>query len=163
MVSFAGLACAIVIVTAQTPHLVAPGTVEAATRAKIRVVAVDARIENRAEKHFDRGLDSVKPALRGLDYDTFYLLKSGEVDCEFDKRSEIRINADYTLHVTPLEKTADGRARLRCQITMPPKTPGGEPVSALNTTLLIAPGKHLNLGGLKLKDGDLIVVLSMRD
>lgn len=162
MVNFAGLACAIVMLTAQTPHLVAPGTVEAATRAKIRVVAVDARVENRAQKHFDRGLESVKPALKDLDYDAFYLLKSAEVNCDFDKQTDIQISADYTLHVTPIEKTADGRVRLRCQITMPPKTPGGESVSALNTTLLMAPGKHLNLGGLKLKDGELIVVLSLR-
>ena len=55
----------------------------------------------------------------------------------------------------------DGRVRLRARITARSKD-GKQTATALDTTLQIKPGAQMNLGGLRLDTGDLILVISVK-
>lgn len=129
----------------------------------VSMVAVQATNEGRKEKFFGPGLEEVYKAVIGLDYDTFHRVKATEVRAPYNRETKLFINDRYTLYVKPVEQGEDGRIRLQTRITIAPKKGIGDPINALNTTLAIAPGKHLNLGGLRLAEGELIVVLSVKD
>ena len=103
----------------------------------------------------------VKSAIASLSYDTFEKLGSSEATIPFGEKSTFFINQKYSLVVEPTAVDDQGRIRLKTQVMMKMKK-GDETVKALDTMLVMAPGKHLNIGGLKLDDGDLIVVLSVR-
>ena len=113
-------------------------------------------------KTFDRGLESVKPAIASLSYDTFQKLGAAEAVIPFGKSSTFYINEKYSLIVEPTAVDDQGRVRLKTQIMMKSQKEEGKAIKALDTVLVMAPGKHLNLGGLKLPEGDLIVVLKVR-
>jgi len=127
----------------------------------VSMVAVDARHENRTERYYGPGLESVKKALSGLSHDTFLKVQSAETPSPFGEEQKIYINKRYTLYITPEYVRDDGRIRLRARITARSRD-GTKTATALDTTLLIAPGSYLNLGGLPLEQGSLIVVLSVK-
>ncbi len=126
---------------------------------QVSVVAVQAKNEGRASKHFGPGLDRVRRAVSTLDYDSFYKVRSADVPVPFEEEAKIYIDGKYTLYVTPLSVMEDGRIRIKARITMKEKK---KTVKALDTTLTIKPGSHLNLGGLRLSSGELIVVISVK-
>ncbi len=127
----------------------------------IAMAAVEARRENRTQRYFDPGLEQVRDALDDLDYDAFYKIQSAELPCPYGEEQKVYINERYTLYLTPVSVREDGRIRLRARITMQSRDKKRE-VNALDTTLLIAPGTHLNLGGMRLEEGELIVVISAK-
>ena len=127
----------------------------------VTMVAVQATREGRPQKSFGPGLEAVQRALGGLDFDTFVRVQSAEIPSPFGEEQTIRINAKYTLHITPVSQQEDGRVRLRARITAVSKD-GSQTVNALDTTLQIKPGMQLNLGGLHLDVGELILVISVR-
>ena len=73
------------------------------------------------------------------------------------------LDESYSLIVEPTAVDKQGRIRLKTQVMMKKKSKDGvKLVKALDTVLVMAPGKRLNLGGLKLEGGgDLIIVLSV--
>lgn len=125
------------------------------------MVSVQASNRGTAQKTFDRGLETVKPAIASLSYDTFQKLGAAEAVIPFGKSSTFYINEKYSLVVEPTAVDDQGRVRLKTQIMMKSQEEG-KSIKALDTVLVMAPGKHLNLGGLKLPEGDLIVVLKVR-
>lgn len=127
----------------------------------ISVVSVEARREGRAQKSFGPGLESVQRALTSLSFDTFTRISSAELPVAYGSEQPILINSRYTLFVKPVSQTDDGRVRIRARITMKSRD-GTRTADAIDTTLLIQPGTHLNLGGLKLDSGELIVVVSVK-
>lgn len=125
---------------------------------QVSVVAVQAKNEGRASKHFGPGLSKVRAAISGLDYDSFYKVRSADVPVPYGEEARIYIDDQYTLYITPLSVTEDGRIRIKARITMKSK---GKTVKALDTTLTMTPGSRLNLGGLRLASGELVVVISV--
>lgn len=138
--------------------LVAEGDRIPSKPAQISVVAIQALNENRTVKHFGPGLSGVRRAVASLDYDSFYRLSSANVPAPYGEEIKIHINERYTLYLTPIARTETGRIRMKARITM--KAPD-RAIKALDTTLTMLPGSHLNLGGLRLKRGELIVVISV--
>ena len=126
---------------------------------QISVVAIQALNEQRASKHFGPGLDRVRKAVSGLDYDSFYKVRSADVPAPYGEETKIFINNQYALFLSPVSRGPDGRIRIKARITMKVKE---KTVKALDTTLTMAPGGHLNLGGLRLERGELIVVISAK-
>ena len=110
---------------------------------QVSVVAVQAKNEGRATKHFGPGLEQVRGAVSGLDYDSFYKVRSADVPAPYGEEARIYIDGQYTLYITPLSVTGDGRIRIKARITMKSKA---KTVKALDTTLTMKPGSHLNLG-----------------
>jgi len=133
----------------------------AAQTVNVAMVAVEARREGKATQSFGPGLEEVRKALTGLAFDSFSRVQSAEIPCRFGEEQRIIINQKYTLYITPVSQLDDGRVRLRARITALSRD-GSQTVNALDTTLQIKPGTHLNLGGLKLEHGELILVMSVR-
>lgn len=130
------------------------------TPAKITMVAVQALVEGREFTHIDPRLNPVRKAIERLDFDSFYQIKSLTLDLPYGQETKIEINSRYTLHLEPESQDSRGRVRVQARILMASSREGSPPIEALrNTSLLIVPGKFLNLGGLRLKEGELIIVL----
>lgn len=125
---------------------------------QVSVVAVQAKNEGRGSKYFGPGLQEVRTAISGLNYDSFYKVRSADVPAPYGEETKIFIDEQYTLYVTPVSVSADGRIRIRARITMKSDQ---KTIKALDTTLTMMPGSRLNLGGLRLKSGELIVVMSV--
>ena len=127
----------------------------------LHMAAVQATNEGRATKYFDPVLNEIKRAIAPLDYDTFRAIKTQDVGLPFGKRAEIVINDRYRLQLEPVGRDADNRVRIQVCI-LRVRGPDDPPMKALDTTLLMAPGKHLSLGGLPLEQGELVVILELR-
>lgn len=127
----------------------------------LHMAAVQATTEGRQTKYFEPALDDVKQAIAPLDYDTFRAIKATDLGVPYGHEIKVDINERYRLHLEPVGMDADGRVRLEVQLL---RLRGDDkpPIKALDTTLSIAPGKHLNLGGLPLDRGELVVVLHVK-
>ena len=116
------------------------------------------------QKVFGKGLESVRRDIANLNYSNFQKLSAYSATINFGEPTKVPIDESYTLVVEPTAVDKQGRIRLNTQVMMKKKTKDGvKLVKALDTVLVMAPGKRLNLGGLKLKNGgDLIIVLSVK-
>lgn len=129
---------------------------------QISMVAVQATSEGRSQKYFSPGLKpEIRRSVSGLNYDTFSKLQEGSIPVPFNEEAKFYINEKYTLYITPLTVTGDDRVRMKARITVVSREKG-KTVNALDTTLTMARNSRLNLGGLRLDDGELIVVISVR-
>ena len=138
----------------------AQGDSSASARVQVNMVAVQALNEGRETQYFDPALLGIRQSIQGLDYDTFREVRTTNQSLKYDKETKITINERYTLCLKPVKKDDHGRIRVQARIEMAPRREGDAAINALSdTTLLMMPGKKLNLGGLKLEKGDLIVVL----
>ena len=139
----------------------------------LRIVAVQASQENRTSPQIDTQLASMKDmfAPSGYhQYDTFKLITSQKERSRYGQECRVSINARYTLVLMPLERVDSGRIRLKARIEERQDEPsaegGARTVSvrkAMEATTVVSPGKHLNICGLRLDGGDLIVVVSAED
>ncbi len=130
----------------------------------LAVWAVQATDENREEPKVDPALSPVRDALRGLPFDTFQNLMHTRRDCPVGTKTEVRIDKRYTLVLKPLEHKEDGRVRLDvCVLMQPPPKDGKkpEPIAALSTVLVLSPEQEVKLGGLKLDEGELVLILAV--
>ncbi len=137
----------------------AGGWAQSADEVSISVVAVQARNEGGATKTFGPGLEDVKTAIEGLDFDSFTKVKGVTVTAKSDEDTRVAINDTYALVLKYVSRAKDGRVKVEARIELVPKKAGAAPVTALRTELTMAPGKHVNLGGLRLDEGELILVL----
>jgi hypothetical protein len=135
------------------------GWAQTATEVSVSIVAVQARHAGGDTKTFGPGLDDVKTAIEGLDFDSFTKVKGVTISANSDDETSVAINDAYTLFLKCLSRGKDGRVKLEARIELTPKKAGAAPVTALRTELTMAPGKHVNLGGLRLDEGELILVL----
>ena len=149
MILHAALLCAAVLVAGD----------EAPPAAQLSVIAVRATKEGRSEPHFDGSLATVRRALGNLPYDSYYQLKSGTLKAAFDKETLWPITEDYTLSLLPVSRETGGRVRIRTRVIAKRH---GTSVNALDTTIVLAPGRPVNLGGMHLKNGELVVVLTLK-
>lgn len=109
------------------------------------------------EKIFDAGLDPIKSVLASLPYERFQRVASKRSDTAVGAEERIPINDRYTFFAKPQSVEADGRVRMGVRVEL--KEPDGRTKTALDTTILLAPGKMVNLGGFKLDEGDLLMVM----
>ena len=118
---------------------------------------------NQSTKVFGPGLESVRHDIANLNYSNFQKLSSYSATINFGEPTTVPIDESYSLIVEPTAADKQGRIRLKTQVMMKKKSKDGvKLVKALDTVLVMAPGKRLNLGGLKLEGGgDLIIVLSV--
>jgi hypothetical protein len=115
-------------------------------------------------KRFGPGLENVQRALEGLSYKTFRRIDGFERSAKYQSESAIRLNDRYTLFVRPMSKDDQDRVRMNVRIEMAPRKRGDAPIDVVSdTSVALVPGKQVNLGGLKLDEGELIVVLWVRE
>ena len=126
------------------------------------VWAVEAQQEAGKARHFDAGLEAVRPALEKLPYTTFRKVYTTRTKAPFEQETRCKITSKYTLILTPLSREKDGRIRADLRVEMLPAKRGGAPVKALATRLALQPGQKIKLQGLKLDKGELIILLSAK-
>lgn len=129
----------------------------AALDAEISFWAVQATKEGHAEKVFGHGLEPVESKLADLPHDTFSLLVDGGLGANFGSKAEAVITPQYKLRIEPLDEEA-GRVRMRLVVEYE-KEPG-KIINAVDTRIVLTPGKQVRLGGLKLEVGDLVIIFS---
>lgn len=130
--------------------------------AQLAVWAVQATVESRDDLKFGAGLDEIRGELSGLQFNTFKLLTAGRFAAPFGQETRTALHPRYSLVATPVSREEDGRIRIDLRVEMPPRAPGGKPVVAVQTRVMMAPGTRVKLGGLRLEEGDLVVVLETR-
>jgi len=129
---------------------------------QLSVVAVRGVRDGRRPQFIDPAIPKKShEALKPLGYDSYYKLRTADVPLPFERETKIFITEVYELIVEPIGRDAQGRVQIKARIMMQSKTPNAPPKKALDTTLAMAPGKTLNLGGPKVDGGDLILVLTL--
>lgn len=139
----------------------------------VTVTAIRATLVERAtddkqpQKDYGPGLEQVRPALRDLDFNTFRLVKNAQSSVKPGEETKFAINDRYSLYLTPIGRDTEDRIRVSVQIKekVKKKVDGKEKVvlrQALSTTCAVVAGKPLRLGGLKLDEGQLVVIVVVR-
>ena len=130
----------------------------------VAVAATDNPERRKDEKRFDPALDgATKTALAKLPYNTFTKIASGKAATTYDREVSIDINEAYTLYLTPLDKGLLGRIRIKIRIAARDSEQGGAKKDALRVTLRAVPKDKIVLGGPRLKEGDLALVLTVSE
>lgn len=129
----------------------------AALDAEISFWAVQATKQGQTEKVYGHGLEPVVSKLADLPHDTFSLLVDGGLGANFGSKAEAVITPQYKLRIEPLDEEA-GRVRMRLVVEYE-KEPG-KIINAVDTRIVLTPGKQVRLGGLKLESGDLVIIFS---
>jgi len=125
----------------------------------ISMVAVKAARVGHEKTQYGPGLESVRPALRDSKYDDYALITKSRASAPYGRQTQLRINSQYTLVITPESRERDGGIRADIRVEMAAKKPGDRPVNVISAKGVLAPGKPLRLGGPKVDNGDLIVIL----
>lgn len=130
------------------------------TQVRISVWAVLATFEQRNEPHFDRGLEVIRATVSELRYDTYRNLntirrQSMKIDDEF----RVPIDERYTLYIKPLACDEDRMIRLQLRMEMQPRDREKEPVIVLQSRQILSQNQKMIIGGPRLDNGDLVIVL----
>ena len=131
------------------------------TPVTVSMIALQATDET--QPYFDPQLNTVRHALADVKRNTFRKIASRQMAAPYEKDTKLAINSRYTLYITPLSKEADGRVRARARITLAPRDGQGKSINAVDTTLVIVPGDYVKIRGLKLDEGELVVLLTVSD
>jgi len=154
--------------------LSAPGDKPLSAPVEVTMTAARATIEKQpadeknARKDFGPGLEHIRAALDDLDFNTFRLVKSSKNIVKPGEEAHFPINGRYSLYFTAVGRDAEERIRVSVQIKEKVKktVDGQEQVvlrEALSTTCAVVAGKPLRLGGLKLDEGQLVVIVVVRE
>lgn len=160
------LAAAVVLLLA----LVGPADKPPTGAIAVTMVAMEATGEAdeahaKAEKHFSADLDEPTcNALKELPYTSFRKIAGASAKTDFEKEARLEIDNTYTLCVAPLSKDAKGLIRAKAWIEERREDADAkEPVrKALVTTVKAVSGDKIILGGLRLKNGLLVVALTLK-
>lgn len=112
----------------------------------------------------DKRLDDIRSALGDVKFDTLRLLKMATLKVPYSKEAKTGITEEYALHVRPLSKEAGGRIKIQARVTMSRKEKkDGKPINAVGVTALAVPGQRFKLRGVPLEQGELVIVLSVKE
>ncbi len=132
---------------------------------EIHVVAMKASKEGNKEKKFDKGLETVREAVKHLKYDTFKKISISSVTVRLEEKKAIKIDSKYSMLITPHAKDSKGRFRLDTEIietVLDEKDKSKKTKKVLATTLAMVEGKYAILGGLGLEKGVLVVAVATK-
>jgi hypothetical protein len=155
MVTLAGLGFVIAATLAGAEHDQPPPV-------RLSVTAVRATLEHRPARYFDPGLESIRNAVADLEFDTYRTITVETVSAPYKRETTLPLTPRYTLSITPLSREPRGDVRLNVSILMASRQEGGRPINALATTVVTGPGKPFKLRGLRLDQGELVVVLAFQ-
>lgn len=140
----------------------------------VLVVAVRATHQGHAERQFDPSIVSIKETVEDLkQFDDFRKLRAVKTVAPYGEVTKIPLDDQYTLLLKPIERASHDRIRcdVRVQIRLDeeekPQGDAGEQEvepkykEVLRCTLLAVSGKPFKVGGLKLDEGQLILVLTL--
>ena len=127
---------------------------------RVSVWAVLATHEQREQPHFDRGLEVIRSTVSELRYDTYRNLNTvRQQSMKINDEYRIVVNERFTLYIKPLACDDDGMIRLQLRMEMQPRDRDKEPVVVLQSRQVLSPNRKMIIGGPRLEDGDLVIVL----
>jgi len=142
----------------------------------VKMVAVEASLEKRGDpekdrvKQIERGLEDIKSAVDDLRYNLFKKVNVVDKTAKPHQEVELPIDKKFTLFVTPHSKDQENRikieARVMEKVLKPAPDEQGEKEElrkALTIRSAVAADKPLRIGGFKLKEGELVLILSVRE
>ena len=127
----------------------------------ISVWAVQALKTGRAEKQYDNGALPVRKAVEDLPFDTFRGIFSGGVTMPAGKEARLKLNDNYTLLIQCQSRDSKNTAHVDITVELPPASAGGPPRKAVQSCMVLCTGKMVRIGGLKMNEGEMVVVLEM--
>jgi hypothetical protein len=143
----------------------------------VMLVAVKATQQDHEERQFDKSIASIRDTVADLKkFDDFRKLRTAKTFAPYGKTTKIPLDKRYTLLLAPLGKASHKRIRcdVRVQMLLEDKDDKKrekadeekeEPKykEVLRCTLLAVSGKPFKIGGLKLEEGQLVLILTLTD
>ena len=150
-----GTLCATLLALSSAPADVATQPVS------LSVWAVQALKTGAAEKQFDNGAQAVCKAIEDLPYDTFRGVFTGSATVAPAAETRLTLNDTYTLLIQCRAREGKNAAHIDITVELPPASPGGPPRKAVQSCMVVCTGKMVRIGGLKMNEGEMVVVLEM--
>jgi hypothetical protein len=129
--------------------------------ASIFVTIVRATHEGGA-KTFGPGLDKAREALEDLSFDHYSLIKESSFSIPLGQKQSVELDDYCSLIISPLKREQNGQVRIQTSVRVPGKDESPPELSAVSTTVSIGPGKQFKLRGLKLDQGEMVVVITLK-
>jgi hypothetical protein len=145
-------------------------------RVSVMLVAVRATHQGHEERQFDSSVASIKETVKDLkQFDDFRKLRTLKTVAPYGKDTKIPLDSDYTLILNPIERASHNRIRCNIRVQMrieeesekkeeddsEGETEEPKYKEVLRCTLLAVSDKPFKVGGLKLDEGQLVLVLTL--
>jgi hypothetical protein len=127
----------------------------------ISVWAVQALKTGSTEKHYESGAQAVRKAVDDLPFDTFRGVFSGGVTMPPGKEARLMLNDAYSLLLQCPAREGKDAIHLDVTVELAPTGPGEPPRKAVQSCMIVYAGKMVRIGGLKMNEGEMVVVLEM--
>ncbi len=127
----------------------------------ISLWAVQALKTAGTEKHFDNGAQAVRNAVEDLPFDTFHGVFTGGAAVAPGGETRLALNDNYTLLLQCQTREGKDEAHVDITVEIPPASPGGPARKAVQSCMVLRTGKMVRIGGLTMKEGEMVVVLEM--
>jgi len=148
--------CAVMVAVSSAPPETAAQPVE------IAVWAVQAVKTGSPEKRFDAASLPLRNVIEDLPYDTFRGVFSGSATVAPGTENRLALNDSYTLLVQCRSRESKDKAHIDISVELPPAQAGGACRKAIQSCMVLCTGKKVRIGGLKMKEGEMIIVLEMK-
>lgn len=149
----------------------------------VMLIAVRATHRGHEEREFDSSVASIKETVKDLkQFDDFRKLRALKTLAPYGKDTKIPLNREYTLILTPIERISHNRIRCTIRVQMRVKeepeekddrdnskdhsegeNPERKYKEILRCKLVAVSEKPFKVGGLKLEEGQLVLVLTLTD
>jgi len=132
---------------------------EAAEKAKITVLSIEATKSDDGKGVIDRGLKALAEQLKkAVPYDSFHLLSQKSQSGAYGEKQTFKLPEKMELLVTPTEKT-DGSIRLTVLLYGPDPKSGKKKQILPKLSVTVQRKKGIPIAGPKLKDGGVLVIV----
>lgn len=130
-----------------------------------QIYVVKATKENKEKQTTNAIPAEVSKTLENLNYRHVTLIKSPRFTTAFGEAFQFDIDNRYVVSITPLGKADATRFRIRVLIEENMPMPDGtvQKRKALESVGAVVPGKFLSFCGLKLEEGELVLVVSIQE
>lgn len=174
--TFAALAATAALLL--TPAAAQQAPEETPSPVSVALIAARATHQGHEERQFDSSIASIKETVKDLkQFNDFRKLRTLKTVAPYGKDTKIPLDNEYTLLLTPIERASHNRIRCNVRVQMRiEKKPEekqendsegetGEPKykEVLRCTLVAVSGKPFKVGGLKLEEGQLVLILTLTD
>ena len=110
-------------------------------------------------QYFDETAEGLAPLVSHLPYGRYRTLLQTDVETSVGQHVSVPLQDGHGLYVFPSERTPEGLVRTEAQVMR--TLPDGGAVRAIDVTALLPPNGVLRLEGVRVGDGELIVVVAL--
>ncbi len=126
----------------------------------ISISAIQATGQGSGAKQLDDASKTYQRLLSDLPYTNFKEMKHSRVSTQPTKEHRVQIGTRYTAYLSVADRSEGTRVNVNVRITVTSRT-SGKTVTAVESNLRLAQDKPVLIRGLKIEDGELLVVLNL--